>query len=104
MISAILLRREGVGQAAQTIWLDSRNGMPIRKRDLRRRSIELARAEADSSSGAADGSEPLKQRRSTALCSWSAVPIRSSVGVSVTELSEKVTPPTSPKMHSSDVL
>ncbi len=62
MISAILLRREGVGQAAQTIWLDSRNGMPIRKRDLRRRSIELARAEADSSSGAADGSEPLKEK------------------------------------------
>ncbi len=36
-------------QTAQTVRLDSRDGLPVGKRALRRRSVKLARAEIDSS-------------------------------------------------------
>src|SRR5215470_178208 len=49
--------------------------MSVRKRAVRRRDLELARAEARSSSGPAEGSEPLKRddfssNRHPALAFW----------------------------------
>ena len=58
-----LARRQGarragqVGQAAQAVRLDPRDGVPVRERAVRRRNLELARAEAHPASGENEGSE-----------------------------------------------
>src|SRR5437867_12594863 len=55
-----LARRKGSRVAGQirssdeTVWLDPRDRMPVRERDLRGRAVELARAEAAAPSPAGE--------------------------------------------------